>query len=85
MKVGDELLCIKERLIGFGGSYNIKGNTYKIININKDDITVSCETNIYHLCAHYSTYNISSVWSLSEYFISIKEIRKLKLQKLKHK
>lgn len=77
MKIGDKILCIKDRI-----NYNIKGNTYTILDIKNSDVMVTIENNIYHLQAHYSTYTGTSVWSLSEHFDIIKIQRKEKLEKL---
>jgi hypothetical protein len=84
MKVGDIIVCKKDRYTGNGGYYNIEGNSYNILGIKKDDIIVSCESNIYHLQVHYSIYDISTVWSFSEHFNTLKTIRKEKLIKIKN-
>ena len=79
MKVGDNIICKKTR-----GYFNLKNNTYKILNIKNDVnlIAVSVEKNNYHFCCYYSSIFNEKCFVFDEYFISLKEYRKLKLKKI---
>jgi hypothetical protein len=87
MKVGDKILCIKNR-----EKINLKNNTYTIqkIDIDKNQISISVETNQYHICCHYiyqpsSKMNKKYYYIFEDYFATKKEIRKQKIQKLNEK
>lgn len=78
MKVGDKYICIQSR-----DDLNLEGNIYTILNIDAD-IAISVEKSIYHISAHYSYLEIDSInyYIFDDHFISVKEQRKLKLEKL---
>lgn len=90
MKVGDKYICIKERYTFDKQIVNIPGNEYKILEIIKDinslNIGVSCEYNIYHIVQWYRVCvdeeDKDNYWTFDEHFISLKEERKLKIEKI---
>ena len=81
MKQNDKLLCIKSIKNSSGEIIYTKNKIYKIKNVynilftNNDQIYIEDNFGVTGT-AFYTSY-------LSKYFISLKEIRKLKLQKLK--
>lgn len=82
MIVGDKILCIESR-----EELNLKNNIYTILSISSDihdihDIEVSIEKSIYYVSAHYSNMNSLDNYVFDDYFITLKDIRKLKLKKL---
>jgi PP-loop superfamily ATP-utilizing enzyme len=83
LKVGDELICIKEGIFGYriGKSYKIASIYYRQINIETDII------NYNHEKIHRGFYEevlenecFACIW---DYFDCIKSIRNKKLKKLK--
>lgn len=91
MKKGDKILCIKNRK--FLKNYlNKKNNSYTILEINIDtnEIVVNVENNLYHINCHYIYQtklksDKKNFYVFEDYFITEKQYRKLKLQKLNGK
>ena len=87
MKDGDEVYCIKD-IIKWDGSYIIQsGKTYKIIYRDKDEFEIRTEYPVW--MGGNETFYLkkrNDVWPdckiLSDYFISTKKYRKLKLEKI---
>ena len=80
MKVGDKLYCIEtvENLIGY--PLFIEGNIYKILDILNDGEEDYITLNHILYANEYSEYSMKFV---KKYFITIKQLRKMKLDKLK--
>lgn len=75
MKIGDKIFCIKSKL-----NHNTKGKTYKIFHINNiNEILVT--TNDWYLGNVYNTTD----YKFEDYFVTEKQLRKLKLEKLNDK
>jgi hypothetical protein len=75
MEYGDKVICI-EAYTFCGNKYNIKNETYIVVsspNIGRNMIAVSCEDEGH--CAF-------SVSEFRTHFLTIKEERKLKLNKI---
>lgn len=87
MKVGDNLYCIKD-YISVGKIVNTKGQIYKIIDI-RDFYYISVNTNYKNdsLCDsnNFIIGNNTPEYNLYEFFIDLKESRKLKLEKINEK
>ena len=88
MKIVDKIYCIKDRPLLFADNLNTKGKIYSVLGFKDNEITVSCDKNIYHICAHFKynkkTKYYDDCYHFEDYFYSIKEYRKLKLKKLKN-
>ena len=77
MKKGDKVYCIKNNVIIQNGKLNhIKNKIYTIIDIEKDKGNTYCTINgeIRSTTFYNNTFN--------SYFVSLKKIRKQKLEKL---
>jgi len=87
MKVGDKYICKKNRFYADTfecGYINIIGLEYSITEILGNIISVTCEKNLYYIDSHYTILGDSvSRYIFDDYFLSEKEIRKIKLKKLK--
>lgn len=84
MKVGDKVYCIKSR-----DNLNLENRIYTILKIdhNINEIIISIEKNKYYICSHYmyhaiTDFDYSEHYVFDEFFITLKEQRKLKLEKL---
>lgn len=84
MKVGDIVYC-KETRISLGVTFNIEKNFYKILGIKDDTISVSCEENIYGISCRYRIKFNSNYYNFYDYFMTLPEMRKLKLNNLNEK
>lgn len=77
LKVGDKLICIKEKITGYrlGEYYEIEYVSGRVVGVQTD----------YHLSYSYYTeiYENECYECLWDYFGSLKDIRKKKLKKLK--
>ena len=82
MKVGDKVYCIKE----FGEIFFI-GMEYKIFKIAADIIYVTFDgvgVCYFYISVYLPSYFYRSL-NFSEYFVTVKEGRKLKLDKINEK
>lgn len=78
MKENDEVYCIKSN------EATTKGNIYKILNIRDDNsITISINYNVDFTSRNYFISEQIDKWNkFSDHFITIKESRKLKIQRI---
>jgi hypothetical protein len=86
MRAGNKVYCIKNRF-----DLNVIGGTYEILSIDKnaDSIIISTEPNTKFKQIEYKLYGIiegdySEFWVFDAHFISLKKIRKQKLQKIQN-
>jgi hypothetical protein len=83
MKVGDIYYCIKDRFNNDNKIINKSGNKYEILFIrekyNRISITNESKFNNYFYCI----IDDNKSWIFSEFFVSLKHYRKLKLEKIK--
>ena len=82
MKVGDKYYCIKDRVeyfIDVNLPVNSSGEIYEITELYDFYIYLSHD-NVYGYC--YSIYPEDNEKLFNDYFISLSEYRKLKLEKL---
>lgn len=86
MKVGDKYICIKARYGLDNKIVNKPGNEYKILDIKNNVVGMSCEYNIYHIVQWYQfggdEEDRRDNWTFEEHFKSLKEERKLKIEKI---
>jgi len=90
MKIGDKVYCIKDRPIHRLSTYknvNKSGKTYEIIPnkllYTKDDKNIITTSNdINDNTYHYSIVDNGHHYYFYDYFMTQKEFRKLKLEKL---
>ena len=87
MKVGDKLIC-KKTLFCDGASYFTIGSIYSVMELESKDIVIKCNTGcIFSGCGFLKSNKDGFVenhhWLLFEYFYTEKEIRRMKLDKLK--
>lgn len=84
LKIGDNLLCIKDHLLVK------KGKRYKLLNISKNFndiiITSSIDSGIFENAkqTYWSLYKDGNHYLFSEFFISEREERLKKLKKLNY-
>jgi len=88
MKVGDKVYCIKDNISDAGEEYehvyHLNGNVYTILRCNSKLIYTTTENQ--YGDEYYSWYVESNEYKIfSNYFITEKEQRKLKLEKLNEK
>lgn len=83
MKVGDKLYCINDRKY-IGSPINISGKIYEILAINsyKNTTTITMSNEIGDQSFYYSLKNNTEHYYIYNYFMTIKEMRKLKLKKI---
>lgn len=84
MKIGDTIICTNTRDI-----YNVKGNSYQILDINIYDnqISITTEINPYHIRCFYrlnknKETDSQQYYMFSEHFNTIKIIRRNKLKQI---
>ena len=85
MKVGDKVYCKKSNVY-FDYVINKKGTIYTVIEISSNTVTLSCEESFSLDTWSYifgkGGYEIYRVFLFPEHFYTIKEYRKLKLEKI---
>lgn len=84
VKIGDKYYCIKDRY-HYYNNINKAGKIYKVIRLNLEHDWVCLSTELVENSNNeffYSLIDDYECYYFYEYFISIKEYRKLKLQKL---
>ena len=88
-KIGDRVLC-KKKLRGKNGIVFKKGKRYKIIS-NSQDIRIIdnvryIDKNIFYIFGEYTIwgldYELKSGYNIFDYFHTIEEERKIKLEKI---
>lgn len=95
MKAGDKVYCIKDRIVQ-GNIYVLKNNFYTVLRCNRTLIYTTTENQygeeyyIWYVEGYeYNDNKDEIAWLksriFSDYFITEKESRKLKLQKLNEK
>ena len=88
MKVGDVVVAKKSRIV-YGNIHTIKGKSYIITDIKSCVIQVSCEKDSGITAADYRNFiadesDHKNFHIFSDYFYNTKELRNLKLKKLKN-
>lgn len=87
MNIGDKILCKKSLIRKFNGDYKVvlKNKTYEILNIenghvekSENRITTTSENG--NKC--WSFNKKETYFTFSEYFMTVKDIRKQKLENL---
>jgi len=79
MKPGDKVYCVKNRINILGKSLSTKDNYYTILDIEHNLIKISSD--IHDYCYYALSYELGC-YTAQEFFISIPQLRKLKLDKL---
>jgi hypothetical protein len=84
MKIGDNFYCIKNRNIkGTNTNINSSHKNYKIIYFKNEDIVyLTSELDKDNTTYFYSTIEGTGYYYIYDYFITLKEYRKQKLEKL---
>ena len=92
--VGNKYLCKKslnfnkepkEIKIGEQDSEILKDQYYKLEKIGANHVIIYCDTSSDYECLSITKGNNVAPWYFYDYFYTIKEMRKLKLDKLKWK
>lgn len=80
LEIGDKVICIKtfNGRTGFKMTYYVKDNIYIITDNRNNTIDINTNYNI-PICFNF---NENSYYYFKEYFITLKELRKQKLDKI---
>lgn len=82
MKKGDKIIC---KCDYYNGYEFIKGQSYNVLNIYDDCVTIEIKDGLqrFYFRGHESNRNLPNNYNwFDDYFINIKQIRKLKLEEL---
>lgn len=82
MKVGDIYYCIKDVYNKDKKIINISNKKYKILEIREKYNRVIIETESRFLKYFFCIINDNKSWLFNEYFVSLQDYRKMKLEKL---
>lgn len=86
MKIGEKVYCIKTRDLSYDGVVlNKSGKIYEVISNNvytSSDNAITISNDINEDSYYYTTVNDGRHYYLYEYFITVKEQRRLKIKKL---
>lgn len=81
LSIGDEVYCICDNFCTYG-LLNLKGKRYIINDVRYNKYLISCDCDVYKSGIFYYLDNIDTFQMFSKHFLTKKEYRKYKLEKL---